>query len=262
VADAGPSASIPSPDGAGALPAADVALPPANEPGEAQPRPFEWPPSTRVSYVLTGHYRGEVHGFASVEWIRAGDRYQVHLEVMVGLPFAPILVRRMSSDGRIDPDGLVPLRYDETTRLALRPQRSLSMRFEREAVRLADGRWKATPIGVQDTASQFVQLAFVFSREPWRLAVGRSVEVPLALPRRVDAWTYDVMAEDWVFTPFGSVRALHLKPRPLADAADTLTAEVWFAPDLRYLPVRIVIHQDAETFIDLVIARKPEVAAN
>ena len=39
-----------------------------------------------------------------------------------------------------------------------------------------------------------------------------------------------------------------------------LVAEIWFAPALRYLPVRIRIEQDPQTFIDLVIARRPELA--
>ena len=40
-----------------------------------------------------------------------------------------------------------------------------------------------------------------------------------------------------------------------------LTAEIWFAPQLRYLPVRIRVEQDPQTFVDLVIARKPELAS-
>ena len=40
-----------------------------------------------------------------------------------------------------------------------------------------------------------------------------------------------------------------------------LRAEIWFAPQLRYLPVRIRIEQDAETYVDLVLARRPEIAA-
>jgi hypothetical protein len=53
------------------------------------PVAFEWPPSTRLSYTLTGHYRGPVHGQAQVEWLRDGTRYQVHMDVSVGPSFAP-----------------------------------------------------------------------------------------------------------------------------------------------------------------------------
>ena len=37
--------------------------------------------------------------------------------------------------------------------------------------------------------------------------------------------------------------------------------ELWIAPELRYLPVRIRIEQDPATFIDLMISGKPEMAA-
>lgn len=222
---------------------------------------FEWPPSTRLSYVLTGHYRGEVHGFAQVEWLREGERYQVHLEVIVGLPVAPFMSRRMSSDGRLGPNGLVPGRYDEVTRIAWRPERAATVTFEATGVRLADGRWQTRPPGVQDTASQFVQMAYLFNLEPDRLTPGRTLALPLALPRRVDTWVYDILDEESIDTPFGPLAAIPLKPRPLSDRRDTLSAEVWIAPSLRFLPARLRIRQDAETFVDLVLSRAPEIAA-
>ncbi|HZE90326.1 MAG TPA: hypothetical protein VE029_01250, partial [Rhizobacter sp.] len=79
--------------------------------------PFEWPVSTRLRYVLTGNYRGEVSGQAQVEWIRVGMQYQLHLDVTVGMAIAPLLFRRMSSSGAITPDGLAPQRYDQETKL-------------------------------------------------------------------------------------------------------------------------------------------------
>jgi hypothetical protein len=36
---------------------------------------------------------------------------------------------------------------------------------------------------------------------------------------------------------------------------------MWVAPSLQYLPVRIVIRQDAETFVDLLLERLPQQAA-
>jgi hypothetical protein len=36
---------------------------------------------------------------------------------------------------------------------------------------------------------------------------------------------------------------------------------MWVAPSLQYLPVRLLIRQDAETYIDLLIERLPEQAA-
>ena len=91
--------------------------------GAGDAAPFDWPVSTRLSYRLTGYYRGEVEGEAQVEWVRSGDRYQVHLDVLAGLPVAPLFTRRMSSDGEITAAGLVPRRYDQDTKVAFRDRK-------------------------------------------------------------------------------------------------------------------------------------------
>ena len=222
---------------------------------------FVWPGSTRLSYGLTGNFRGEIHGNAQVEWVRVGSRYQVHLDVIVGLPIAPLIARRMSSEGDITAEGLAPQRYDEDTKMMFRDRRRLTMRFEPGAVVMANGQRQETLPGVQDTASQFVQLSYLFSVKPDLLVVGGAVEVPLALARKVDRWTYDVTAQEPLSTPFGAVDTFHLKPRRAAPTGNELTAEIWIAPSLQYLPARIRIRQDADTYIDLLIERKPQLAA-
>lgn len=223
--------------------------------------PFEWPVSTRLRYLLTGHVRGEVHGQAQVEWIRAGPRYQVHLDVTVGPSFAPLATRRMSSDGDITPEGLAPRRYDQETKLAFDDAYRAVVRFDGDRVLLANGhsipRWP----GAQDTASQFVQLSWLFATRPERLRVGNSIDIPLAMPRNQTVWTYDVLAEETLYTPFGELQSFHLKPRRVARAGGDLTTEIWIAPQLRHLPVRFRIHQDAETYIDLMLDHRPELAA-
>ena len=223
---------------------------------------FQWPGATRVSYALTGNYRGEVSGSAQVEWIRVNERYQVNLDLVVGPDFAPIITRRMTSEGKLTPGGLVPERYDEDTQMVMRDRRRLSVVFEADAVVLANGERRERLAGVQDTASQFVQLTYMFSTQPELLRVGNIVAFPLALPRTMDNYAYEVVDDQRVITPFGPVAAFHLKPRPRTPKRpNQLSAELWIAPELRYLPVRIRIEQDAANFVDLVISRKPEIAS-
>ena len=241
--------------------AALVAAAPASAAASSPIAAFEWPASTRVSYVLTGNYRGEVNGSAQVEWVRAGAHYQVHLDLVVGPSFAPVITRRMTSDGAITAAGLAPRRYDQDTKVVLRAPSRVTIGFEPGAVVLANGTRTASVPGVQDTASQFVQLTYVFSTRPELLRIGGSVEIPLALPNRVGVWTYDVVGEDVLETPFGPLSAIHLVPRRTAQHAGDLSAEIWFAPQLRYLPVRIRIEQDPQTYIDLMISKRPELGA-
>lgn len=238
-------------------PVALAAAAPAVAVSAAAPAAFEWPPSTRLDYRLAGHFRGPVTGQARVEWLRSGTRYQVTLDLSVGPSFSPLASRRISSDGEITPQGLRPRRYDEETRALLRDTRRLVIALDADVVRLPSGREQPRPADVQDSASQFVQLTWLFTTQPQLLQPGQVIAFPLALPRQVDVWTYDVLATETVDTPAGPVDAVHVKPRREAKAGGDLTAEVWFAPSLQYLPVRLLIRQDADTYMELSLERLP-----
>ncbi len=221
---------------------------------------FEWPTSTRLSYGLSGNVRGEVHGSAQVQWLREGSHYQVHLDVVIGPRFAPLMQRRMTSDGDIAASGLQPRRYDEETKIAFAPGRRLSLGFDARGVTLANGQRVPRLPGLQDSASQFVQLSFLFATQPQRLVRGARIVVPLALARRVDHWVYEVVGQETLHTPFGLLSAWHLAPQHAGNAS-VLSVEAWFAPSLQYLPVRLVVRQSADEYIDLLIERLPHQAA-
>jgi len=249
-------------DAAAPAEAASAAPAVAPAPGMAAAPAFEWPPSTRLTYRLKGNYRGEVHGTARVQWVRIGERYQVHLDVAIGPSFAPLMARRMTSDGVLGDAGLVPQSYDEITKLPFQSPRRAAMSFSPQAVTLANGSQRDSLPGMQDTASQFVQLTWMFTTKPELLKVGNTVTLPLALPRRVDRWNYDVVGEERLETPLGALDTFHLKPRRAeVRPRGELSAEVWFAPTLQYLPVRIRIQQDEDTFVDLVMDAAPLQAA-
>jgi hypothetical protein len=248
-----PEASAPVADRVAEMAAASAPERAASEPAAG----FEWPPSTRLTYTLTGNYRGEVHGSAQVQWVRSGPRYQVHVDVAVGPSFAPLVQRRMTSDGELTEHGLAPQRYDEeTTALFSTPRRSV-VRFEPERIVMAHGASALPWPGVQDSASQFVQLTWLFTTQPDLLRVGNHIEFGLALPRRVGRWVYDVLDEETLYTPIGEIATFHVKPRVESTRPGELSAELWFAPSLQYLPVRIRIRQNDETYIDLLIDGRP-----
>jgi hypothetical protein len=230
--------------------------PAASAAGSADATAFDWPPSTRLSYRVVGDVQGPIEGQARVEWLRQGLRYQVHLDLSVAL----LASRRISSDGLITPAGLAPRRYDEETRIVLREPRRVAIDLGEEQVRLADGRVLLRPEGVQDSASQFVQMTWLFNARPELLQPGQSVSFPLALPRRVDTWTYDILASEPVATPAGLLPAVHVKPRREAGGGD-LTVEFWVAPSLQYLPVRLAIRQGRGVSLELLLERLPEQAA-
>ena len=249
------SASAPAPTAAPdatRLPASAASAAPA----VASAPSFDWPPSTRMDYRLSGHYRGPVNGSAQVEWLREGSRYQVRMHTAIG----PVLSRQIISEGELTDSGLAPRRFDGEQKVLFTAARRWSLRFTPERITLGDGREIDSQPGAQDEASQFVQLTWLFITQPALLQVGKSVELPLIVNRTLERWTYDVVAEELLQFPFGPVPTFHVKPRREAKGSDLL-AEIWFAPTLQYLPVRILIRQREESFVDLTLERLPLQAA-
>ncbi len=201
-----------------------------------------WPIDTRLSYRVGGYYRGELHGNARVEWLREGARYQTRVDIDLGLVSVV-----MTSQGLVNDKELVPSAYEETR---IGKRRSVLMQ---EKIVLSDGTQVARPDGVQDTASQFVELSHRFASGQLLLEVGRSVTFWMARPGGVDQWTYDVTDKEMLQTPqLGVVEAFHLKPRALIDPRGNITAEMWFAPMLQYLPVRILV-KAGDAYLDLLV---------
>jgi len=204
----------------------------------------DWPRDTRLTYRLSGNYRGELHGSARVLWQRTGTRYQAVVEMDAGL----LASLAFSSQGEIAGAGLHPEVYEETVR-----GRRRGVRLGDE-LRLNDGTSAPRPPGVQDTASQFVELGHRFATGQVQPAPGVQIRFALARPGGVDEWIYDVVGEETVQLPrLGPVAAWHLKPRRLDKPRGPLMAEMWFAPSLQYLPVRIRISQDEGTYLDLLV---------
>jgi hypothetical protein len=227
-------------------PVADPLAEPATAASAPEPAFLSsWPADTRLTYKLGGNYRGELHGSARVLWQRQGTRYQAVVEMSAGL----LASLTFSSQGEITVGGLRPEVYQEDNR-----RRRRGVLLGDEDVRLHNGTRVARPEGVQDAASQFVELGHRFATGQTELAAGTQIRLALARPGGVDDWVYDVTGEEIIYLPrLGPVTAWHLKPRRLDRPRGPLTAEMWFAPALQYLPVRILITQDADTYLDLLV---------
>jgi hypothetical protein len=243
-------ARTPTPAPAPTQVAADASQPPAAPASAASapagPNYDSWPADTRLNYRLGGMYRsGELHGDARVQWLRQGDRYESRVDIDVTLLASLV----MTSQGDVTSQGLSPRAYEEVRRAGAR-----NVRLEADAIMLTDGRRVPRPERVQDTASQFVELSHRFSTGEDTLAVGRSVSLWMARPGGVDLWTYDIVDRETLQLPqLGAVEAFHLKPRQLLNPRGNITAEIWFAPSLQYLPVRIKVSLGESTYVDLLV---------
>lgn len=224
----------------------------------------QWPSDTRLSYQLGGYFRGQLHGNAQVQWTRLpslantpgaaldtamSDRYQVRVNISVGGLANP----QFTSQGRIRADGLLPEVYEEQL-----PNGQRSVKLDAAGVVMQNGSRLPRPLlepdSVQDTASQFVDIGQRFAQGRARLVAGETLRIWLARPGGLDEWVYDIGPAETLYLPLlGAVQVHHLKPRPLAKARGTITAEMWIAPSLQYLPVRVKVTLNSETHVDLLV---------
>ncbi len=215
----------------------------------------EWPGDTRVNYRLTGYFQGELFGKGEVQWTRSGEsneRYQVRVTVDAGL-----VEMRMTSQGRVSPQGLLPEAFEEYTKRILQQPRVRPLKFEPQALLLADGsrlpRPAAEPLAVQDTVSQFIDLGHRLSLGRDKLEEGQTIRIWLGRPGGLDEWVYDVgPAETMQLPRVGAITVHQLKPRPLANPRGTITMSMWLAPSLQYLPAKIRIQLNAEAYVELI----------
>lgn len=241
------------PEGRAASGAATSVAPPVSAASEPHAQAFDWPPSTQLNYNLVGNYRGPLYGTARVEWLRKEDHYQVRVSANLG----PMVARRLISDGRIGPHGLEPQRFDQETDLPMRDTRRETVKFEAGQATLVNGKTAPIQPGMQDSASQFVQLTWLFLTHPERLKAGEVVEFPLALPRRAGRWRYQVSAPEMLTLPFGNVQAYHLVPQVPNPKPNEAIIDIWVAPSLQYLPVKVDMRLGTDTTLDMTLKEAP-----
>ena len=134
--------------------------------------------------------------------------------------------------------------------------------FSVDEVTLANGTRAIRLPQTQDGASQFVQFVWLFSTHPELLRPGNVVDMPLALNNNLRRWHYQVVGPETLWLAFGQLEAVHV--RPLLDGPrrpNEYPFEIWTAPTLQYLPVRILVPLDDKNFADLSLDALPMQAA-
>jgi hypothetical protein len=213
----------------------------------------DWPNDTRINVKITGYFRGKVTGSGSVTWQREAEKYQAQVKVSFGLGGFT-----MTSQGAVTDDGLLPKVFEENIVGRLR-----SAHFEDDAITIGSG--KRIPraglpggLGIgsfQDSASQFVELSWRFATGRATLAPGSTVSYWLGRPEGLYQYIYDISGPEPMDLPkFGTVSTWHLTPRPIPGLKpDAVYGEIWIAPSLQYLPVKIRMRNAQGVYLDLLV---------
>ena len=214
----------------------------ASAPPAAPQRRYAIPPPVRLKYTI----RGEVKGFSytvygDLLWQHDDTSYSARLEISHFL----LGSRVQTSKGELTPQGLEPLRFGDKVRS------EVAAHFERAKGKVsfsANTPDAALQSGAQDQLSVFMQLASMVAGAPAQFAPGTSVTFQAVGPRSSEQWAFVAGTLETLELPGGVIQALKFTREPGADFDSR--AEIWLAPQLGYLPVRIRLVQANGDFAD------------
>lgn len=222
---------------------ADVAATAATKPLPAKAvRSYVFPPSARLKYAITGEVKGfpyYVNG--ELAWTQDGKTYDARMEISHFL----LGSRVQTSTGQLGAQGLEPTRFGDKVKS------EVAAHFEREKGKVTfSANTPDAPLlaGAQDQLSIFMQVAAMLAGEPNGYPQGSTLAFQAVGPRSADAWVFTVGASEKLTLPGGEMQAVHLWRDP-AGEYDPKT-EIWLAPELGYLPVRIRLTQRNGDFVD------------
>ncbi len=178
-----------------------------------------------MRYAITRGEEGFVIGQTTHTWQQDGFTYTLQsVAETTGLValFKSARVRQ-SSRGEVTAAGLKPLEFRHERVNGLD---TASFDWARGVVAYA-GREDGVAAGAQDMLSMYYQLVLLAPK-------GGTLEMPIATGRKLETYRIEVLGEEVLALPAGERRASHLRIRSGND-----TIELWIAPDMRALPLKI-----------------------
>ena len=208
----------------------------------ANARTPQLPQSVRLFYDIKGETkRIPIAARGELQWRQDGKTYDAKLEISIFL----LGSRIQTSKGLISAQGLEPVRFGDKVRS------EVAAHFERGKGKVtysANTPDEVLQPGAQDQLSIFFQLAGLLAANPEQYPAGSSLRFQAVGPRSSETWVFKVDAPDFVTLPGGKVRAIRLSKDPVSEYDSR--AELWLAPEMEYLPVRIRLTQANGDMVD------------
>jgi len=227
--------------GAGAAPATGP-----NENIGSGTRAMKIPGSMRLGFSVSGQqgatpYQG---GYGELAWLHNGADYDAQLTLK--LLFLTFLNQR--STGLIGNDGLAPDRFADKRRN--RPEQAAHFVRDQGQIVFSNNKpgVQLQP-GAQDRLSVMMQLGALLAGDAARYQPGSTITVQTVGTGDGDIWTFNVEGDETLDLPAGTYQTRKLSRNPRREFDDKV--ELWLAPNLGYLPVRLRFTQAKGDFFDI-----------
>lgn len=179
-------------------------------------------------------------GVSTVRWQFAEDKFEIE-SISQATGLTSLLMRGTlteTSVGSITAQGLAPTRYGE--RRASRGERAIHFQWERGILSFSNHPQEVPlPSGVQDRLALRYQLGLLLQATPSLQQPGSVLEVPVATPSGLDIWTIVVRKQELLHTEAGDFPVFYLVRDKRPDRPYDQTLELWIAPSISWLPVRV-----------------------
>jgi hypothetical protein len=195
--------------------------------------------SVRLEYAVTASRSPlSLAGEGAVVFRRSGERYSMTSSVRA----LGIFEAQQSSEGTVGRDGLVPRSFAH--RAGSRPPLAVDFDWAAQRVTFSpSGAVEPAAPRMQDRLSLLVQLSWLLRGNPR----AERFELPVAGHRRVFTYTFIARGAEALDLPAGRFETLRFERHP--DGGDDLL-EVWLAPQLCSLPVRVRFSDDKGLVVD------------
>jgi hypothetical protein len=197
----------------------------------------------QLAFAVTGQMgAAPMQGvFGKLVWQQDGQQYDAQLS----LTFLFKTIRSQHSSGTIGPSGIEPARFSDKRR------GELAAHFMRDQGQVVfSNNAPSVPLlpGAQDRLSVIMQLGALLAGDPARYPPGAAFAIQTVGPRDADLWIFKVEEDEHLSLPAGEFDARKLTRNPRKPFDDKV--ELWIAPALGYLPVRIRQTQPNGDFAD------------
>lgn len=196
------------------------------------------PPRAHMVFDVDGQDQGRRYtARATLDWTALDGRYEASMSVQALM----IEWRRQSSRGTLGPDGLRPQTFVDRSRR----DRIYRLDWEHGAISGPQG---PVPVplreGTQDRLSVFFELA----RRLQRGGASAPLGLPVLASRTVEDWTFRSLGASQLDLPAGRTDVVHLQR--ITDQQATQQVDLWMAPGLGHLPVRIRLTEPDGSVVD------------
>lgn len=229
------------------IPLADASTSAANQapatlPAAKAVQKFAVPPSARLKYEVTGEIKGfPYHVNGDLQWSQDGKTYNARMEISHFL----LGSRVQTSTGQIGDNGLEPTRFGDKVRSEV----AAHFNYENKKVTFSANTPDVDLLpGAQDQLSVLMQAAAMVAGEPRQFSQGSTLSFQAVGPKSAENWVFTVGATEKLDLPGGQIGALRLWRDPNAQYDTKL--EIWLAPSMGYLPVRIRLTQANGDLVD------------